>query len=201
MREKSNEIRAIPELLNILKLAGCIVTIDAIGCQKNIVASIIEKEGYLAALDCDILFSCVDRPWARKILNHIAFAHLIPVIDGGIAVRMKESFSGVDWQLQTATLGNVCLKCAGCYNDTEVDLDKQGLLDDPTYMRQQNSINQTLAKRNENIFPFSANLASLEVIQMIALVTGSEDFGIQRYRFHPVFSRAILKHNYHPATA
>lgn len=43
-QEKSNEIRAIPELLNILDLAGCIVTIDAIGCQKNIVANIIEKE-------------------------------------------------------------------------------------------------------------------------------------------------------------
>lgn len=42
--EKSNEITAIPELLNILDIAGCIVTIDAIGCQKNIVANIIEKE-------------------------------------------------------------------------------------------------------------------------------------------------------------
>jgi len=42
--EKSNEITAIPELLKILSLAGCIVTIDAIGCQKNIVAEIIEKE-------------------------------------------------------------------------------------------------------------------------------------------------------------
>ncbi len=41
--EKSNEITAIPELLNILDLAGCIVTIDAIGCQKEIVKQIIEK--------------------------------------------------------------------------------------------------------------------------------------------------------------
>ena len=43
-REKSNEITAIPELLKILNLAGCIVTIDAIGCQKNIVAEIARKE-------------------------------------------------------------------------------------------------------------------------------------------------------------
>ncbi len=35
--EKSNEITAIPELLKILDLAGCIVTIDAIGCQTEIV--------------------------------------------------------------------------------------------------------------------------------------------------------------------
>lgn len=35
--EKSNEITAIPELLKILDLEGCIVTIDAMGCQKEIV--------------------------------------------------------------------------------------------------------------------------------------------------------------------
>lgn len=42
--EKSNEIRAIPKLLKILDLQGCIVTIDAIGCQREIVKEIVEKE-------------------------------------------------------------------------------------------------------------------------------------------------------------
>ncbi len=37
MREKSNEITAIPELLKILNIKGCIVTIDAMGCQTEIV--------------------------------------------------------------------------------------------------------------------------------------------------------------------
>ncbi len=41
--EKSNEITAIPELLKILDLEGCIVTIDAIGCQTEIVKHITEK--------------------------------------------------------------------------------------------------------------------------------------------------------------
>ena len=40
--EKSNEITAIPELLKMLALAGCIVTIDAIGTQTNIAKTIIE---------------------------------------------------------------------------------------------------------------------------------------------------------------
>jgi predicted transposase YbfD/YdcC len=35
--EKSNEITAIPELIKVLEIAGCIVTIDAMGCQKQIV--------------------------------------------------------------------------------------------------------------------------------------------------------------------
>ncbi len=42
-REKSNEITAIPELLSVLELGGCIVTIDAMGCQKEIVRTIIGK--------------------------------------------------------------------------------------------------------------------------------------------------------------
>ncbi len=42
-QEKSNEITAIPELLRILDLGGCIVTIDAMGCQKEIVREIVDK--------------------------------------------------------------------------------------------------------------------------------------------------------------
>jgi predicted transposase YbfD/YdcC len=42
--EKSNEITAIPELLKVLSLRGCIVTIDAMGCQKEIVKLIARQE-------------------------------------------------------------------------------------------------------------------------------------------------------------
>jgi len=49
--EKSNEITAIPELLRLLDISGCIVTIDAMGCQKAIAKQIIEQKGdYLLAL-------------------------------------------------------------------------------------------------------------------------------------------------------
>nr|WP_239984994.1 ISAs1 family transposase [Sporolactobacillus pectinivorans] len=48
---KTNEITVIPELLDLLKLKGCIVTIDAMGCQKDIAAKIREKEAdYVLAL-------------------------------------------------------------------------------------------------------------------------------------------------------
>jgi len=41
--EKSNEITAIPQLLKMLELSGCIVTIDAMGCQKKIAETIVKK--------------------------------------------------------------------------------------------------------------------------------------------------------------
>ena len=41
--KKSNEIVAIPKLLDLLSIKGCIVTIDAMGCQKDIVEQIVDK--------------------------------------------------------------------------------------------------------------------------------------------------------------
>ena len=50
--EKSNEIPAIPEILKLLYLNGCIVTLDAMGCQTEIVQAIVEEHeaDYVIAL-------------------------------------------------------------------------------------------------------------------------------------------------------
>jgi predicted transposase YbfD/YdcC len=49
--DKSNEITALPELLRVLELSGCIVTVDAMGCQKNIAKEIQEADAdYVLAL-------------------------------------------------------------------------------------------------------------------------------------------------------
>jgi predicted transposase YbfD/YdcC len=49
--DKSNEITAIPELLRMLDLKGCLVTIDAMGCQRDIAKNILDAEAdYLLAV-------------------------------------------------------------------------------------------------------------------------------------------------------
>jgi predicted transposase YbfD/YdcC len=51
VKEKSNEITAIPELLKLVDITGAIVTIDAMGCQKNIAKIITnQKADYVLAL-------------------------------------------------------------------------------------------------------------------------------------------------------
>jgi predicted transposase YbfD/YdcC len=51
VEEKSNEITAIPALLQVLAVSGCIVTIDALGCQKEIARTIRAREAdYVLAL-------------------------------------------------------------------------------------------------------------------------------------------------------
>jgi predicted transposase YbfD/YdcC len=51
VEDKSNEITAIPALLEVLALSGCIVTIDAMGCQKEIASAIVDKKAdYILAV-------------------------------------------------------------------------------------------------------------------------------------------------------
>lgn len=172
--------------------------INTVGTAENIKIrelnkSLYLKEAYISALDCDILFSCVDRPRARYILNHIAYAHLIPVIDGGIQVRFDGDefsgyeFSGADWQLQTVSPNRPCLQCLEVYSTSDVSMEISGMLDDSSYLK---GLPKEYYKRknNENIFPFSSNLASLEIFQLISIATGAgdiDDFGVQRFRYNP----------------
>lgn len=51
VNDKSNEITAIPALLDLLMVKGCWITIDAMGCQKDIAAKIKSKEAeYILAV-------------------------------------------------------------------------------------------------------------------------------------------------------
>jgi predicted transposase YbfD/YdcC len=50
VEDKANEITAIPELLRVLEISGCIITIDALGCQKEIAAIIDQEADYVLAL-------------------------------------------------------------------------------------------------------------------------------------------------------
>lgn len=133
--------------------------------------SITEKEGQEAALDCDILFSCVDMPLPRYTLDCLSFANLIPVIDGGIDTNPKEDFSNIDqarWKAHTVGPERICMQCLGQYKPEDASLELSGELDNPNYIKglpENHFIN-----RGENVFGFSLSLAGMEIQQFLSLI-------------------------------
>ncbi|WP_282160373.1 ThiF family adenylyltransferase [Ulvibacterium marinum] len=132
--------------------------------------SISEQEGLSAALDCDVLFSCVDRPLPRFIMDCISFANFIPIIDGGIDANPKDDMSNIDqarWKAHTTGPERICMQCLGQYKPEDVALEQSGELEDPQYIK--NLPLDHFVHRGENVFAFSLSLASMEIQQFLSL--------------------------------
>ncbi|KRE28277.1 ThiF family adenylyltransferase [Agromyces sp. Soil535] len=129
--------------------------------------SITDPVGVSIALDYDVIFSCVDRPWPRAVLNGIAYADLIPVIDGGIALdtfpdgRMRNGI----WRAHTLVPGRPCMACLGQLVIGEIALDKQGLLDDPEYIA---GARREVPSR-QNVAALSASVSGAVLAQFVSL--------------------------------
>jgi len=136
--------------------------------------SVHNETGYKAALDCDILFGCVDRPVARDVLNYIAHAHLIPVIDGGVAVetdKKKDCFFSAHWRAHIVTPYHQCMRCNGQYNTSMVAVELDGALDDPSYV---NNLPAEERGGNQNVFPFSLSVAGMKVNLMLRYLLAAD---------------------------
>ena len=71
--KKSNEITAIPEVLDMLAIEGCLITSDAMGCQKNICQKIVDKKAdYLICVKDNqpTLCSNIENTFAQHIADH-----------------------------------------------------------------------------------------------------------------------------------
>jgi hypothetical protein len=139
--------------------------------------SLLAAEGLHAALDADVIFSCVDRPWPRHVLNAMAYNDLIPVIDGGIYALVDDNrFVHADWRIHTVGPGRGCLVCIGALDRDDVSLDISGKLNDPDYIKNLPKEKQDVLSRR-NVFPFSMAVAAHETLQFVGCISGLERIG------------------------
>jgi hypothetical protein len=133
--------------------------------------SICEDEALAYALDFDLIICCVDRPWARAVLNGLAYSDLVPVIDGGIAVDVYPDGDGVrnaTWRSHVIRPGRPCMSCNGQLDGGEVAADIEGVLDDPEYIKGRRAVG-TERNSGQNVAVLSVNAAASILAQYVSL--------------------------------
>lgn len=103
--EKSNEITAIPKLLEMLEIRGCIVTIDAMGTQKEIAEKIIDKDAdYILSLKenqktlyNDVKLYIDDISKDTDVINSSAYHKTVEKGHGRIEIRKCVISEEIGW--------------------------------------------------------------------------------------------------------
>lgn len=103
--QKSNEIIAIPKLLDMLSIEGAIVTIDAMGCQREIARKIIDKradyvlalKGNQGALRDDVELFAKEQKASNFKDTTVTQAEIVDGDHGRIVTRRTTVFHDIDW--------------------------------------------------------------------------------------------------------
>jgi hypothetical protein len=156
---------------------------------RPVYASLLDPEGLAAALDCDVLISCVDRPWPRYVLNAVAYAHLIPVIDGGILARVDDCglpFTSTRGFTRSGRASGASTAWLLFFEATSRSI-WMASLTDPDYLK---GLSEDECQRfgRRNVFAFSLSVAAHEPLQLVGLVAGMDRIGgrgPQRYHCYP----------------
>ena len=106
--EKSNEIVAIPKLLDLMEIEGATVTIDAMGCQRDIAQKVIDKKadyvlalkGNQGTLRDDVDLFCAEQKANRFADAEISRAETVDGDHGRIETRTTTVIQDVEWLRQ-----------------------------------------------------------------------------------------------------
>lgn len=137
--------------------------------------SICEPAGLAVALDHDLIFCCVDRPWPRAVLNSLAFTDLIPVVDGGIAIdtHTNGAMRNATWRSHVVRPGRPCMSCTRQLDMGQVAVDMQGLLDDPEYIASATGHGPV----GQNVAPLSISVTAALLSQYVSFTVAPGGIG------------------------
>ena len=162
--------------------------------------SICEPDGLDIALDHDLIFCCVDRPWPRAVLNGIAYSDLIPVIDGGMAIDTMPTgdLRNATWRSHVVAPGRLCLMCIKQFDPARVALERGGLLDDPSYINAHMLSEHIGSEVGQNVSTLSISAAASMLAQYTSLCVGPAGLG-DPGPLQYLFSTHTLDHPKYPS--
>jgi len=150
--------------------------------------SVAEWDGLRHLLDVDILMNAADSPFARQVLDHVAYAYAIPVIDGG-TILLVESKSGKvigKSQVGKGGPGEPCLECCGAYTQEDATMAREepSMQGPDAYVQTDKYSTEELLPRAPSVISFNGLVASLMVQRMLSTLLGfppHDKHGQQRY--------------------
>ena len=80
---------------------------------RPVYLSIRRERAYRLATDADLIVCCVDNAEAREVLNHVAYANCLPLIDGGVLVESRDRMLSAKWRAHLVGPDMQCLRCRG----------------------------------------------------------------------------------------
>jgi len=138
-----------------------------VSLQRDVVETGVAR----TLLDRTIIFCCVDEHWGRAVLNQLSYQYLIPVINMGVRLDVREGrLIGAAGSVQVMRPGMACLWCSGQLNPDRVraeslSAEERAKLEGESYV-------VGLETRAPMVIPLTTTLSGLAVTAFLHLVTG-----------------------------
>jgi molybdopterin-synthase adenylyltransferase len=126
-KEAANQALKVKVYSRVVKAAATAQNFHVVSKRM----SVAEENGIRQLLTCDLLIGSADDAFARQVLDHAAYAHLIPVIDGGTVLLPQNGSMSVaagKCQVVSAGPGHACLECQGVYTQEEATVARESAL-------------------------------------------------------------------------
>ena len=141
--------------------------------------SVAEREGLKYLLDSDVILNAADSAFARQVLDHVSYAYLIPVIDGGTILKVKKDGTVYGKsQITKAGLGNACLECSGSYTQEDATLSREDpSMQGPEAYIQAAEQGGKKPPRGPSVISHNGLVAALMVQRLLTTVLGFPPYG------------------------
>lgn len=138
---------------------------------RSVPMSIRSERAYRLAADADVIICGVDNAEARDVLNHIAYANCIPMIDGGVLVESRERLLSAKWRVHLVGPGMRCLRCRGQYTSSDSRDERMGIRRHGRYI-DDGSMDDT--EPGQNTIAFCSAVAAEQTRMLVRYLIGAK---------------------------